>query len=66
MNIRTTKIRNKITKKYSYFCFFSDENPLMFYHSANTYCEQFDLSHIDNFEPVYTTWDELRKEHKNV
>jgi len=62
--MKTIKVKHKRSKKIYYFRFFSDKYPLRFWFTPNQEACGFDLGYMDSFQPVNTTWKEIKKYEK--
>jgi len=57
-----SKLRPEITTYFQFFA--SKEYPLCFWHTFNGVNEGFELSRISEWEPIGTTWEEIKKNSK--
>lgn len=60
------KLKNNYSKEYRYFFAFHEDNQDLFYHTPNEFFEEFDISPINLFTPINTTWEKIRKEYNNA
>ena len=64
--MKTIKVKNKISKKIYYFRFFSDIYPERFWFTPFMEPYGFLLGYMDSFEPIKTTWKEIKRHEKRV
>lgn len=53
-------LKSSFTNEVVFFRFFSP-NPTLFYYTHTTEAVGFDIGRIDDFEPVETTWEEIKQ-----
>jgi len=54
------KIKNKHTKKISFFRFFDLNTKEYFWHTKTTESCGFNLGRINDYEPLKTTWEKIK------
>lgn len=53
-------LKSSFTNEVVFFRFFSP-NPNFFYYTHTTESAGFDIGRIEDFEPVETTWEEIKQ-----